>query len=195
MRNVYPCQQSKCRHFTQIPSGRTRGNRKPSPDNTHSLYPLRANLTASTSPSAVIQRQEFLSMTSREGGHVWGHSDMPRSQSPRVIPAHYPKSMNSLSFHLWNKIHHKLAGFVRGQDEMTHVKPVASGQAKDILINTPQIPKAHREQGQPSKPPCQAWSHTVFTLNWTRLYDASLKVSFLSHFPLSGIWEPTSSAW
>lgn len=43
-----------------------------------------------------------------------------------------------------------------GQDEVMHVKPIASGQAKDSPINTPQILKTHKQPGQPSKPHWQA---------------------------------------
>lgn len=96
----------------------------------------------------LIRGQEFLSMTSRKitmGER--GSEHLPRSQSLSPIPAHCPRQWAaSVSIFKTRSSPHTSQDLSGGQDEMMHVKPMASGQAKDSPINTPQILKTHSNQ-------------------------------------------------
>lgn len=165
--------------FKRIPSGRKTGNRKPSLDNSQSQHcpltcktqwlwkPVRPSdlETASTSPAVSFEDKNFYLWLLGKQLCVWAAQWTPPQESkfqPNSCPL--PKAMSSIRVSIlkMRSSPHTSQDLSGRQDEMMHVKPIASSQAKDSPINTPQILRTHKQPEQPSEPHWQAQSFTVY---------------------------------
>lgn len=206
---MWPFQQSKCRHSRESLQVEKQeiGNLD---DNSQSLHcpltcktqwlrkPIRPRdleTTSTSSPAVSFEDENFYLWLLGKQLCVWGAQWTPAQESKsQPNPCPLPKAMSSIWVSIFKmRLSAHTSHDLSGQDEMMHVKPMASGQAKDSPINTPQILKTHSNHQN------LIGKHRVsqFASRIEIDYMKHLIVSFLSHFTTfhGRIWGPTCSAW